>query len=77
MAINRDQLKIDLTDYIKQALADYTNATVDGAGVDANNFEAFAAIMAEAMARVAEHIKDDADVTGVTSGSDTVIGGVE
>jgi hypothetical protein len=45
-------------------------------GLSEATYDAFADIIADAIGTALTHIKDDADVTGVTSGSDTVAGGV-
>ena len=56
------QLKTDFA-----ALSGLTEATYDDVSE----------ILSTAIAAALQHIKDDADVTGVSSGGDTVAGGVD
>jgi hypothetical protein len=46
-------------------------------GLSETAYDAFSGIIADAIGTALSHIKTDADVTGVTSGSDTVAGGVD
>ena len=46
-------------------------------GLPEATYDDFAAAIASAIATALQHVKSDADVTGVTAGGDTVAGGVD
>lgn len=63
---------------IQSAVRDSIKAAMDTAyGGGEAKYDEFAGIMSDAIVpAILNEIKDNADLTGVTSGSDTVIGGV-
>jgi hypothetical protein len=46
-------------------------------GQDESAYDEFAGFIADAIGAGLQHVKDDADLTGVSSGGDTVPGGVD
>lgn len=46
-------------------------------GLTEAQYEDFAEAVASGIAAALQHVKDDADLTGVSSGGDTVLGGVD
>lgn len=83
MAINVTQLKADIKTKIEDNMSAYTNNIYHNLSGDVppdttpSDFSAFAEALADAMIIVAQHIKDNADLVGVTAGSDTVLNGLE
>lgn len=77
MAINSTQLRSDIKDHIKQSMSDYVNNVAGEQVSTPEDYADIADVFAGAIILVAQHIKDNADVTGVTAGSDTVTGGVD
>lgn len=75
MAIDVNGTKATIKAGIKTAMAN--EFATEENGYTEETYDVIAGIIADAIGTALSHIKTDADVTGVSSGGDTVAGGVD